>query len=205
MAVPISVADGSRMSPVPRSTEASVLTSQIETAPENSTCEYCRACSSTPPRPPSSMKNWPAEQQHDGGEEQSAEQADHDRVQRQRRRAVAVAGAERAADRRRNAAAHGARRHHLRQHHEGEHQRDRGQRFDAETADIGGFGDRHQGGAEHRDDIGKRQLQQRRQDRRRQQAVGGDAGRGARRAGPRWSCVTGHSSRQRTRMMTDIL
>ena len=58
MATPISVADGSRMSPVPRSTEASVLTSQIETAPENSTCEYCSACSSTPPRPPSSMKNW---------------------------------------------------------------------------------------------------------------------------------------------------
>ena len=39
MAAAISVADGSRMSPVPRSTEASVLTSQIAIAPENSTCE----------------------------------------------------------------------------------------------------------------------------------------------------------------------
>src|SRR6266850_2000683 len=38
-AVPISVADGIRMSPVPRITEASVFTSQIEIAPENSTCE----------------------------------------------------------------------------------------------------------------------------------------------------------------------
>ena len=39
-AVPISATDGMRMSPVPRTTEASVLTSQIEIAPENSTCEY---------------------------------------------------------------------------------------------------------------------------------------------------------------------
>ena len=54
-AVPINVTDGIRMSPVPRTTEASVLTSQIAIAPENSTCEYCMACSSTPPRPPSSV------------------------------------------------------------------------------------------------------------------------------------------------------
>ena len=54
-AVPISVTDGMRMSPVPRTTEASVFTSQIAIAPENSTCEYCIACSSTPPRPPSSV------------------------------------------------------------------------------------------------------------------------------------------------------
>jgi hypothetical protein len=53
IAVAISVADGSRISPVPRSTEASVFTSQIEIAPENSTCEYCMDCSSTLPRPPS--------------------------------------------------------------------------------------------------------------------------------------------------------
>jgi len=98
--------------------------------------------------------------------------ADHGGVQGQRRRAVAVVGAERAADRRRDPAAHGARRHHLGQHHERKYQRDRGQRFDAEPADIGGFGDRHQGGSDHGDDVGKRQLQQGRQDRRRQQAVG---------------------------------
>ena len=39
IATPIRTAEGIRMSPVPRTTEASVLTSQIETAPENSTCE----------------------------------------------------------------------------------------------------------------------------------------------------------------------
>jgi hypothetical protein len=39
IATPINVTDGMRMSPVPRTTEASVLTSQIETAPENRICE----------------------------------------------------------------------------------------------------------------------------------------------------------------------
>jgi len=92
-------------------------------------------------------------------------------VQRECRGAIAVAGAERAADRGGDTAAHGARRHHLRQHDEGEHQRDPGQRFDAEPADVGGFGHRHQGAAEHRDRIGKRKPQQRRQDRRGYQAV----------------------------------
>ena len=38
-ATAISVIEGTRMSPVPRTTEASVLTSQIAIAPENSTCE----------------------------------------------------------------------------------------------------------------------------------------------------------------------
>jgi len=33
------MAEGNRMSPVPRSTDASVLTSQIAIAPENSTFE----------------------------------------------------------------------------------------------------------------------------------------------------------------------
>ena len=42
-AVPINVTDEIRMSPVPRTTEASVLTSQIAIAPENSICEYCIA------------------------------------------------------------------------------------------------------------------------------------------------------------------
>ncbi len=124
----------------------------------------------------------PAERQHHHGEEQSGAGADHRRMQRQRRGAVAVAGAERAADGGRDAAAHRARRHHLRQHHERKHQRDPGQRLGAEPADIGGLGDRNQRGAEHRDRIGQRELQQRRQDRRGQQAVDrrGRYGRGAR-------------------------
>ena len=90
-----------------------------------------------------------------------------------------VAGAERAADRGGNPAAHGARRHHLRQHGERKHQRDRGQRLDAEPADIGGFGHRDQRGAEHRDRVGKREPQQRRQDRRRHRLFRGALSAGA--------------------------
>src|SRR3954463_14328117 len=40
-----------------------------------------------------------------------------------------------------------------------------------EPADIGGLGHRHQRGAEHRNGVGYGELQQRRQDRGRQQAV----------------------------------
>ena len=124
--MPISVTDGIRMSPVPRTTEASVLTSQIEIAPENSTCEYCMRLFEHAAAPAEQRVERPAEHQHDGGEEQSgAGRPIIDGMQRQRRRAVAVAGADRAADRGGNAAAHRAGRHHLRQHDEGKHQRDR--------------------------------------------------------------------------------
>jgi hypothetical protein len=92
-------------------------------------------------------------------------------MQRQRRGAVAIAGADRPADRGGNAAAHRPRRHHLRQHHEGKHQRDAGERLGAEPADIGGLGHRNQRRAHHGDRIGQRELQQRRQDRRDEQAV----------------------------------
>ena len=68
---------------------------------------------------------------------------------------LAIPRAERAADGGRNAAAHGARRHHLREHGEGKNQRDRRQRLGSETADIGRFGHRNQGGAEHGNRIGK--------------------------------------------------
>jgi hypothetical protein len=49
--------------------------------------------------PAQQHEELPAEQQHHCGKEQSAEQADHDGVQCQISRAVAVAGANRAADR----------------------------------------------------------------------------------------------------------
>ena len=152
------------------------------------------ACSSTPPRPPSSEKKARPKVSIITVKNSPGADADHGGMQRQRRGAVAIAGAERAADRGGNAAAHRARRHHLRQHHERKHQRDAGQRLGAEPADIGGLGNRNQRGAEHRDRIGDRELQQGRQDRRRQQAVGRRRrnGRGAqRRAGRQWSCVTG--------------
>ena len=71
--------------------------------------------------------------------------ADQQRMRRQRRGALVIAGAERARDRRRHAAAHRAARHGHGQDHEGKHQRHRGQRLDAEPADIGGLRDHHAG------------------------------------------------------------
>ena len=115
--------------------------------------------------------------------------ADDGRVQRKRCRAIAIAGAERAADGGGDAAAHGARRHHLRQHGEGKDQRDRGQRLDSKPADIGRLGHRDQGAAEHGDRIGKRKPQQRRQDRRHQQAVDAHADRARAERG-----INGHAS-----------
>ena len=107
----------------------------------------------------------PAERQHHRREEQAGAGADDRGMQRKVGGALAVSRAERAGDGGGDAAAHRARRHHLRQHHEGKHQRDAGERFDAEAADIGGLGHGDQRGAEHRDRIGQGELQQRRQDR----------------------------------------
>ena len=56
------------------------------------------------------------------------------RVQHQRVGVVAPAGAERARDRRRDAAAHRAGRQHLHQHEAGKHQRHAGERVGAELA-----------------------------------------------------------------------
>ena len=53
-AVATSANEGARMSPVPRTMEARVLSSQTSTAPANSTWPYCTACSCTAPCPPSS-------------------------------------------------------------------------------------------------------------------------------------------------------
>ncbi len=85
---------------------------------------------------------------------------------------LAAAGAERARNRRRHAAAHGAGRHHLHQHDAGKHQRDAGQRVGAELADEIGF-DQAGGGLHHGgDDVRDRQPQQGRRDRRFEQSSG---------------------------------
>ena len=76
-----------------------------------------------------------------------------------------IAGAERARDRRRHAAAHRAARHGHGQDHERKHQRHRRQRLDAEPADIGGLGDHHAGAGAERDDVRPGEPQQRAQDR----------------------------------------
>ena len=105
------------------------------------------------------------EDQHAEHERQPEADRDQHRMRGQRRCAVGVAGAERARDRRRHAAAHRAARHRHGQDHERKHQRHRRQRFDAEPADIGGLGDHHAGAGAERDHVRPGQPQQRAQDR----------------------------------------
>ena len=89
----------------------------------------------------------------------------------QRRGALAIAGAERARDRGRHAAAHRAARHRHGQDHAGKHQRHRGERLDAEPADIGGLRNDDAGAGGERDDVGPGEPQQRAQDRPVQQRI----------------------------------
>ena len=72
----------------------------------------------------------------------------------------AAAGAQRAGDRRRDAAAHRAGRHHLHQHQHREDQRHAGQRVGAELADEVGL-DQADGGLDHHHQhVGRREAQQ---------------------------------------------
>ncbi len=86
--------------------------------------------------------------------------------------ALTVACAERAADRRGDAAAHRAGREHLHQHDEGKDQGDGSELRGAQDAHIDGLEDRHQCGDEHGREIGRRQPEERRQDGRGQEWVG---------------------------------
>ena len=104
-----------------------------------------------------------SEHQHDKREGQPEAAADQQRMGRQRIGARDVAGAERARDRRRYAAAHRAARHRHGQDHERKHQRHRRQQLDAEPADIGGLGDHHAGARAERDHVRPCQPQQRAQ------------------------------------------
>ncbi len=111
-------------------------------------------------------------------EDEASDGADRQRMQRQRSGPGIVAGAERAADRRGYAAAHGARRQHLHQHDHGEDESDGGKLGGAEHADIDRLGDRHGGHHQHGREIWQRQPHQGRQYRRVEQRVGrADRGR----------------------------
>ena len=88
------------------------------------------------------------------------------RMDRQRIGVVAAAAAERARDRRGDAAAHRARRHHLHQHDDREHQRDAGERGGAELADEIGLDQPDRGLRHHDEHVGRREPQQGRGDRR---------------------------------------
>ena len=132
-------------------------------------------------------KDRRAEDQEEPAEEQPGRRPDHHRVERQRIGALDVAGAERAGDRRGDAAAHGPGREHLHQHDHGEHQRDGRQLRRAEDADIGRLADRHRGDHQHRRQVRQGQAQQRRQDRPLQQSVA---------ASPRWQLPSGRAGRE---------
>ena len=93
------------------------------------------------------------------------------RVQHQRVGVVAPAGAERARDRRRDAAAHRAGRQHLHHHEAGEHQRHAGQRVGAEARDPPGLDQAGRGLRQHHQDVRPGHAQQRRHDRAVQQAA----------------------------------
>ncbi len=182
------------MLPVPRTTAASELNSHTSTAPgerhvgiDQGRLERRRR---SPPisvnsqRPPSSSR----------GHEQHAEaDRDRDRMQHQRIGIVAPPGAERARDRRGDAAAHRAGRGHLHQHHDREHQRHAGQRIGAELADEEGLDQPDRGLRDHHHHVGRGQPQQRRHDRRFEQAPGARVER--RHAAAAFATSTGRASR----------
>ena len=109
---------------------------------------------------------------HRDGEERGEARGDDQRVQDGRVGILAAARAERARDRRRHAAAHRAGRHHLHQHDAGKHQRDAGERIGAELADEIGLDQAGRGLHQRGDDVGDRQPQQGRRDRRFDQDFG---------------------------------
>ena len=86
-------------------------------------------------------------------------------MHRQRSRSAGVIGAKRPRDSGCHTAAHGAAGHGHHQDDKGKHQRHRRQRLNAETADIGCFGNGDAGAGRQRHDIGRRQLQQCRENR----------------------------------------
>ena len=94
-----------------------------------------------------------AENQHPQHEDQPEAEADQQRMRRQRRGAIDIAGAERAGDGGGHATAHGAAGHGHGQDHGREHQRHRGQQFHAQPANIGGLGDHHAGARGERNHV----------------------------------------------------
>ena len=106
-----------------------------------------------------------AEAEHDAGEQRAERNMDDHSVHRQRIGLVAPAAAERARDRRRDAAAHGAGGDHLHQHDAGKDERHARERIGPELRYEPGF-DQSRGCLRHHDQhIGPRHPQQGRNDR----------------------------------------
>jgi hypothetical protein len=113
--------------------------------------------------------NRPAEAEHDGAEHSAERNMDDDGVQRQCIGLVAPAAAERARDRGRDAAAHGAGGDHLHQHDAGKDEGHARERVGPELRDEPGF-DQSRGRLRHHDQhVGPRHPQQGRNDRPMQQ------------------------------------
>ena len=120
----------------------------------------------------------PAEAAQQQGEGDPERQGDRQRVNHQAAHRDKVARAERARDRRRDAAAHRAGGSHLQQHQQREHQRQARERHGPEPADEPGVADRDHRLEHHQQRSRGRQAQQRRQDRRREQALDAAVGGG---------------------------
>ena len=135
-----------------------------------------------------SKDEWRAKEQHDR-ERRGEAKRQNKRVQRERVGDDRAAGAERACNRGRDAAAHAARRRVLDQHHEREGERHAGERVRAKTTEKQPVERDHAGNREEVKDIRRREPQQRGQDRpfeqqlgaRRDRAGSGRTGRGGRR------------------------
>jgi hypothetical protein len=104
-------------------------------------------------------------------ESETCQEADGQRMHGKLGRTFAVAGAERTADRRRDATAHRAGRQHLHQHDKRKDQGDGGQLGGAQDAHVDGLEDRDQRGDEHGRQIRRRQAQQCGQDWRREKRI----------------------------------
>jgi hypothetical protein len=131
-------------------------------------------------------------------EYKAEDRRDDERMQRQGIGVRAPPGAERARDRRRDAAAHGARRHHLHQHQRGEYQGHAGKGGGPEPADEIGLDHSDRRLRHHHQHVGRGKTQQRSRERRLEQTA---RARILRRGGPAWGqgsfgtrhrCVRGH-------------
>jgi hypothetical protein len=117
----------------------------------------------------------PAEDQHEGGEEQAERQVDDHRMKHQRVGVIVPPGTQRPGHGRGNAAAHGPTRDHPHQHHRWKHQRHAGERIGAKARDPPGLDQPGRGLRQHDQDVRPSHAQQHRHDRVVQQAPGARA------------------------------
>ena len=153
------------MLPVPRTTEANVLSSQVSDRCRQRDVGVDERLAEHVVGTTQRAKDRLAAGQEDRAEGCARRAADDDGVERERLGARSIARAQRPTDRRGDATAHGPGRQHLHQHDHGENEGDRRQLRGSQDADVGRLADRHQRHDQHGGQVGQRQAQQRRQDR----------------------------------------